>query len=554
MLVLVSNVRADPGREANWQVLMDTVFELKPSCLPNLECLPSHYQRTDYRAFDADLESDSWPKEILDLLRKHQVWQSTSSIVVPGFMSTLGFSRKWQVDFQTSTPSLKELTKLSLVKDCKTGKFTSWESGIIELSTIVYSPLFHVGLFDQCASLPTPSVYTFRFIGNDRIEIRPKQAKVGVSIILFPEIKTSALVNKISNRDFSLFTGPGGPSSKPMEKILGIPFDKTNYLHHNLTMKMEVAVDSSFPSEYLSAFQESLNFWNHAVGQSIFQLVSYPQTIDLADCVSARKLCIFWDGGKEISWIGMGGYAAPNFDPQTGEIIGGFIQFSNSAEKKLTSTPPSVLLDQYLAGKIDFNLVTSIYSDRESYTHYLHPKPMRELAHFFSHELGHFNGLSHNFKGSNAAVPPETSKSVMDYMPFSASGEDSGELQEYDLKMAKLIYTGVEPSTEYSYCGDDMVGLDGPSPDPNCNIWDFGSSEKWFMELARKGKEGVFTPHPKFVKPIVNFLGGFLEVDKPGVTTEQQREVKNYLCSQIQVLTKIQTFLKENHQVVLSCP
>ena len=194
------------------------------------------------------------------------------------------------------------------------------------------------------------------------------------------------------------------------------------------------------------------------------------------------------------------------------------------------------------------------------------------------HEIGHYNGFEHYFAGSNKGTLSSPSDTVMDYTPF-ANRHLLTDLGERDLKKISAIYRG-SPIDDEPICADsDVFGT------ANCKSMDIGDPAAWLIELARQGKDGVFTKislaggmdftassDDDVLKAMKNFLLGYRENGIPPAefdeviatqfannptlalqsTPAQARRVQNFLCAQPN-LEKIKQRLKDEWQITILC-
>ncbi len=436
-------------------------------------------------------------------------------------------------------------------RDCELKRNLRWKSDQYVLDKNFDTKRFLLA-YDTCLS-STSKNYAYKELGNDRFELSPQDG-AGFSVIFFPSANVSSPTNPNAEKQVHVFTAPGGLQAvKNNEDMLGIRFERTNFFHHDLNKFMPVIIDASFPYQYIPILKVAFANWNKVLGFNYFRVQSSRETVDLSECYTSRKLCVLWNGLAEISWSGIGGTTQITFDPQNGEILGGYIGFSNTLAANLLHTPPSTEVDNYLREDIGVDNVAKIFLRRNEFMTYLHPKPEWTLGFVFIHEIGHFNGLKHNFTGSWAANALSDSKTVMDYSPFSARNSKSIELGRLDVEAIRLVYNHQSLSPGYTLCGDFDASVDGVSPDPNCNQWDLGSPEKWFVRLSQLATHGVFEKHPRLNGILLDYLSAFLEPNKPTVSPAQVEVVKNFLCRDYGSEPKVFDYLLTSHNITLMC-
>lgn len=486
------------------------------------------------------------PPRALEILGRHKVWQTAAGLMIKGQAPLLSAQKKWKFSKKDSKLFFDEITTLMAGKDCATQKPTSWMQGRIDLSQDLDSRDFLLGLPDICGN-KIPSNFYVRYYSGDRFAISPVDD--GFAVLFFPS-DTSSPSRNADLIPANAFTAPG--IAPAIEKATGLKGEKTAYLHHNLKSKMPVYLDSSFPAAYIEIFQQTIDRWNALLGTPLFEIEQTGSQLDPFDCSSARKLCLFWSGPEKLSFLGATGMTSITFDPQSGEIIGGYIGFASDANEDAANAPPMDVLSRYSSESTSLSDIAQIFSLRSLLKDFLHPQPTWQLSYVFSHEMGHFNGLAHNFYGANDSIDFHSHDSVMDYLPFSAIDSSSGDPGKFDRAVIGLIYGNEAPRSEYRFCDDSEANLDGVSPNPNCNQFDLGRADRWFMALAGTSDAGVFSPHPRFSGTLLDYLAAFLISDNPSVTASQKMETQIYLCDQ-KNLGEIRQYLNEKLHYTLSC-
>lgn len=163
--------------------------------------------------------------------------------------------------------------------------------------------------------------------------------------------------------------------------------------------------------------RRALNKWNVALKSEVYQLNLQRESVDAIDCMTTRSLCFKREGREDnLGWIGWGGLTGLNFDPLSGEILGGLITIQNLSEGGLIPTPPQVLKD--INAGLTVDQVIQIQLRKEEFKKYAHAFPEELIEYVILYEIGHANGLKHDFRGSLSGTPNHPSDTVMEYLPF----------------------------------------------------------------------------------------------------------------------------------------
>jgi hypothetical protein len=178
--------------------------------------------------------------------------------------------------------------------------------------------------------------------------------------------------------------------------------------------------------------------------------------------------------------------------------------------------------------------------------------PGLAIQTILEHEIGHYNGFSHNFAGSNRGTEKKPSGSIMDYFPFP--GIRHLAFGQYDREVIGAVYQGITPSNDVPVCSDfEKDGLDGVQPKiARCNAFDFGEPISWYQLLANSSPSGVFTKIDD-AHDILFYLGAFL-AKSSGVTHEEVSQVSQYLCQNGGELPQIIQEVERVWKTVLTCP
>jgi hypothetical protein len=188
---------------------------------------------------------------------------------------------------------------------------------------------------------------------------------------------------------------------------------------------------------------------------------------------------------------------------------------------------------------------------KEEFKKYAHPFPEKIWEHVLIHEIGHANGLKHDFKGSLTGDPSHPSETVMEYLPFIVSNR-LNYLGSKDLSRINAVYRNTAPRIQLKTCSDAEAK---EGKDPNCLQNDLGEPAAWYVRLSKLGDKGPFTivrenqsGLPE--RPYIDLLGKFIA--NPLAKDSQERAVSEYLC---QSGTKDESakYLRETQNKELSC-
>lgn len=510
---------------------------------------------------DGFREFTNLPADTIERLKKHDVWQSFSysdkTLVFSGItLNTIATNdmKKWKVvqleatgDGQSGT-GLKEITALTITPS-DDGESLLFASGEIDLR----EPLSLFTFSLDSASDQDPKLL-LRELEGDKFEIR--SAKGTLRIVLMPSEDASAsAVPAFTPLAVGAYTAPHAGYKMPLKNVMGLQAKETGYLHHNLSQSMEVLVDESYPSQYLPALDSALGKWNAALGAKLFLRNKNPVKVDLGDCFSSRKMCIRWEGGRDVAWSGVGGHATQSFDPQTGKIVGGYVKFINENSGVLAPSAKEDN-DKLLSGKFSMQWLVSTFMRKSEYRTYQHPQPNILVENILLHEIGHFNGHTHNFSGSWTGTIESPTKSIMDYFAFPLVRESA--VGPFDLQVIETVYKKSKLASDYTYCSDtdSAGGMSNPSPllrQANCNQFDVGDALDWYIALAEASKEGVFASQVSNPAENMLFSIGLFLTPAGGGSASQKLKATRYLCKVPGKSDAIASDLKLKLQVVLDC-
>src|SRR4051812_42362325 len=71
---------------------------------------------------------------------------------------------------------------------------------------------------------------------------------------------------------------------------------------------------------------------------------------------------------------------------------------------------------QFNSGEMNATWIAQVYLKKAEFSSYRHPRPDLAIQSILTHEIGHFNGMAHNFAGSLAGTLSSPSESIMDYL------------------------------------------------------------------------------------------------------------------------------------------
>jgi hypothetical protein len=330
----------------------------------------------------------------------------------------------------------------------------------------------------------------------------------------------------------------------------GVNHTIPHYLHHTTGSNIVVRTDHSFPVQFLKSVKSAMGKWNTSLGWNVYMLGPVEDSLDLLDCLSTNSLCLRWEGPiGNVGWIGWGGITGLNFDPQTGEIQGAVITLQNLTPANLQPTPAAILAQ--ISKSFNLDLVVDFLFRKEEFKQYIHPFPEEVIEYVLLHEIGHANGLRHDFRGSLVGTSLHPSDSVMEYMPFPVTHK-LNYIGSKDQKRIDAVYRNAMPIYSLKTCSD-VEAKEGN--DPNCLQNDLGEPTSWYMKLSNRGDKGVFTTVRENQsslpeRPYLDLLGKFIA--NPLVAAQQAELVSNYLCRQDNKI-EITNYLEIQKKKMLIC-
>lgn len=352
------------------------------------------------------------------------------------------------------------------------------------------------------------------------------------------------------------------------------------FLHHDLTRQepLPIVVDGSFPVPLRPAIERATGKWNEAMGKSVFAAKVTVGKIDVADCLSGRKLCIRWLGAKDLALTGANGYTELAFDPATGLVVGGVVTVINDDVKP--PFKPLAPADHGPFGRLDRDWIAAAMLRYHEMNGVTHPEPLGYAEYVVLHEMGHFSGLGHNFYASDATTPSRPISTIMSYPPFPVAHRATY-VGDADRQRLAMVYKGKGAAAgELPYCS--TFEAMAPERDEQgyfvkaarCDIFTVGSPAEWYILIAKQGRAGVFTDFPDLSHlsdemqdvyrevslarrlPPLNVLTrfGFMLADASPANAKTKARVEGYLCSLRSGRTAIAAQLSRYHGVSLVCP
>lgn len=435
--------------------------------------------------------------------------------------------------------------------------------------------------------------YEFVDLDGKRFQIR---INGGIGRIVFLPAPNNYFVagNPYEIPDVGIWTTPFGAESEiyahlrrlmqksdTPEKPIELPGELIGgqFLHHDVTIKKKipVIVDRTFPEALRPVVPRAVAKWNQAFGKELFEVFAGTAKIETADCISGRKLCIRWIGPKELSFTGANGYTELAFDPQTGLVVGGIISVINDDVKPPFSQLPEA--DRAKLRRLDRDWIADAMLRFNEMNDVAHPVPEGSAEYLLLHEMGHFSGLGHNFYVSDSTTPLRPVSTIMSYPPFPVAHRATY-IGEADLTRLGIVYGQKRPDEkDLEYCSTFEAMT--PERDKHgyfvkaarCDIFTVGSPADWYIQLARRGGEGVFTPFPDLSHlsaemqelyhevsiarrlPPLNVLTrlGLVLGDTSPANSKTRARIEDYLCGLKAQRTAIAAQLKTFHGVGLKC-
>lgn len=500
--------------------------------------------------------------QIRDLIIRYPKWQTYAYDSKLG-INFSGTNKLWRVSqisknlrlIEESETTLKLSIPTGINPDMKNiGQYLSWirtetsmdenfefNSFTVDFESILEKPT-KIGLAQVSIEILNQNSFKVTSVGN----------KIAVLFFQPMEIIPEAQIIPIDHR-VNLYTAPIGITSS-MFANLGIKIPAYAYVHQNLKRKKIVLLDRTFPSKFLGEVEKSINKWNIELGANVFSVEKSPRNIDPQVCLVSEVLCLRWSGPQNVPWAGMGATTTLSFQPLTGEVHGGFIDFQIPEQATSLSVVPPALLNR-LKSKMNIDEIVELFTQREQFLNYENDEPSGQLQFFLMHEIGHFNGFEHNFYGSLMGSADVPSLSIMDYPPFPTyANEALGNLHRFDREMLALMYDGILPSSDYSTCADFdsyplFQKLTGKGKPAACNVFDIGDSANWFVNQASHHPLKVFGSSNYMTgENILDLLLPFTLEGAPG----EAKNVQTYLCASPKHMEIDAYSTKKGYK--LSCP
>jgi hypothetical protein len=557
---------------------------------------------------------DAFPRAYRERLARHPVWLTVTSFDnVPGVFPPAETSvvKKWEARAAAGALTLRETASSSFLglMEAFRGNRPWHESVSLDgaVDPQVFFP-FHGHALEKRRRFAADS-YSFKAIdggdggdgrGGERFEITIND--VGRIVFVPAPANSLPATGTQDGRDVGIWTAPfgaegelvthlkrlidkdradaGGEEEELPKELMPGPF-----LHHDVTIarKIPIVVDPSFPAALRPAVAASATRWNQALRHDLFETTPKVRKIRHGDCLSGLALCIRWIGRPEVVMTGANGYTELAFDPDTGLIIGGLISVINDDVRP--PFRPLAAADKRRFDHPDLDFVVDAIHRYGEMENVLHPLPEKYLEYLLTHEMGHFNGLGHNFYTSAATSAVRPVSSVMSYPPFPVAHR-ANYVGEADLRRLELVYgrAGALPPSaaadDFAYCST----FDAMAPERSahgfytktaaCDMFTVGDAAAWYIRLAERGRLGVFTPFPDISNlseelqlvyrriaqargiPPLNVLTrlGFVLADKSDANAARRQRVTAFLCKQTKARTAIGAQLLAFHGLTLACP
>ncbi len=468
----------------------------------------------------------------IETLQKHKFWQSITVINV-GELAFPGIQKKWEIkpSEKGNQVVLQERTELSI-------DFSKQPQEFVSQTVVVGSKPIKCGVF---SNMPFNSSARFEILSDDRLLLTYDHG-FKFQVVLIPatgEKETRAPIFNIGMAEAPI-VGSAGPALGTSPKISY----SNGFLRHSPSHKVSVQLDESFPPQFRASVLSALNKWNDAIGFKAYSTELVSKKVDALDCLSRSLLCIRWTGPTDkMGWIGWGGIAANSFDPETGILIGGVVTIQNMiSSDDLVETPDSIVA-RYKNGDLSSSFFASLMLRKEEFKKYRHPFEADLVESLLLHEIGHTNGMSHDFSASNGGNPRNISESVMDYLPFPVVFLNLS-FGERDVSRIQAAYGTGPQDLPYDGCSDSM---EQGANEINCMKGDWGPPEDWYLDLISQSPNGIYETVVEFMTglPIRRYLDVVAKFFKGELTaTNQAQKIEDFICSHKERV-KIQKDLKQ---------
>jgi hypothetical protein len=449
--------------------------------------------------------------------------------------------------------------------------------------------LAHRHQIDGTDMAKTPQRYAFAAIDDRRFQILVNGGAGRIVFLPAPNNYRAANMPD-SDADVGIWSTPFGPEGELFSYVRKMlaksgsgqtqpKFQGMQLLHHDLGLARTIPVrlDDRFPERYVGAAAAAVVKWNKALGRELYQLDTKRARIDPGDCLSGFMLCLTWSGSDDVPLTGASGYTELSFDPQTGLIVGAVLTVFNDVPGPLHDMPVEERT-RFEQGAMSWDWVADAvlrFSDSNAVRH---PLPLSYVEHVLLHEMGHANGLAHNFHAPGDTTLAEPVRTVMAYPPFPVA-HNAREIGPYDLARLGVIYGKKYDEKALRFCStlDAMAPVRDRSvvrKATECDIFTVGDPAEWYMRLARHARFGVFAPYPDMSQvsdemrtvyrelnearglPPLNLLTrlGFILGDQAPENAGDRTKVRDFLCSLEHDRIAISAQLATHHGLVLTCP
>jgi hypothetical protein len=510
----------------------------------------------------ARAKGKSVPGEMRELLARHPEWRSMPVDPESHGPGGLAITKNWIVRDEGTRFELEERTKLSL---CESSEGLSWCKGTIDLSDSAESLwLFKIdNETDRFTDLMLEPLPDDRFVLSFLREANGKAIPAAIYFIPRVEIDLPPIPEHLN---FPTYSAPWNALPALRKGIFRIPYFPKPFpkekapLRHELSRRKEVWIDPSVPELFHSAVVQVCQEYNNILGTELFRVRYSAKRLSQEDCLTSDdRLCVFWSGPRDrFSWL-LGGESNPSYDALSGAILGGTIVIENNlidtAENPFGQTPDAILA-RYLNDSFSLTDLARISWETPRFGTFAHPEPRMQFVGTFTHELGHYLGLPHDYYASIEGTPRSPSASIMEYSSFALFHKLT-KPQPKDIAKLNSLYFNA-PYDGPSSCTDEDI-----FDDPTCLAWDIGDPANWVIEQSEIAPAALFAELPMraFYEKILGIrprpidrMGALLTLRSPNVTREQRARLRDYLCSRKDVLPQITKTLEEEYHFDLECP
>jgi hypothetical protein len=509
--------------------------------------------------YGSDVHVSYWfPQKYKQILMKHSRWRTIATVYKTG-LDEIIIQKNWRREFSGGKPVLQELTKLSILpKNPSHNAYNNyhrltfeqlerlfrWGKNRVNLENRVF--LFDFNNFSTSQKLPVK----FLTLSDDTFVMQD----AFIRVVFTPIQKSEKVENPKTDLPFAKtpfgFTWPRWESY--MHAPMPLP-TAGNYIKQNLSHQRSVLIDSSFPTEFQEAINAAISEWNKALGADVYQIEYGRHDLTPLNCLAERALCLFWHGPREVTWRGVAGVVRTSYDPETGEVLGGFLVLYNGKQATPPTPSPVELVDFAASPAVTRKQIAHWHMQTKKLRGFLHPDPISEVQAVLVHEIGHDNGLLHLFESSAHAANEDRIEglpalSAMDYLPVIINHRMTA-LGPLDHAMMNAVYNREEVSF-IPRCNDYSE-----TPTVNCGRDDWGDTTAWYLALAQELNGNPFGRLPPNTnlfasRPIIEALT--FHVLSPDANDHLKLDIIDWLRSS-ERCEDASRWLKKKHDLTLSC-